>query len=125
VSQDRDGPIERCRPVLDDQAAALAPKMPELVLRRQPAHPEALVNVGAGSQINSAQTGAGVTISADRVDEYGLLHPSELDVRIPYLAGPPIAETSRHDFRFRRPALVIPRRVATPGTLRRCGALVG
>jgi DNA-binding transcriptional MerR regulator len=47
VSDDSDGPVEWCKPVPDDQAEALASAYPELSLRREPAHREAYVKLGA------------------------------------------------------------------------------
>ena len=46
VSEDSDGPVEWCRPVLADQAEALAAQYPELTLRTEPAHAEAYVHLG-------------------------------------------------------------------------------
>ncbi|MGH3404304.1 MAG: hypothetical protein ACRDRJ_17630 [Streptosporangiaceae bacterium] len=46
VSEDSDGPVERCRPVPDDQAEAAAAGFPELTLRSEAAHEEAFVHLG-------------------------------------------------------------------------------
>jgi DNA-binding transcriptional MerR regulator len=53
VSEDSDGPLEWCRPVPPDEAAALAGRCPELTLRAEPAHQEAFVKIGDG-QIGDA-----------------------------------------------------------------------
>jgi hypothetical protein len=46
VSEDSDGPVEWCRPVPDGQADDLAAEFPELTLRTEPGHEEAVVPLG-------------------------------------------------------------------------------
>lgn len=46
VSADSDGPVEFCKPVPADQAAAFAAALPALTLRTEPAHQEAYIQPG-------------------------------------------------------------------------------
>lgn len=52
VSEDSDGPIEWCWPVLDAQAETLAERFPALTLRADHAHVEAYVHYGRASQLH-------------------------------------------------------------------------
>jgi pimeloyl-ACP methyl ester carboxylesterase/DNA-binding transcriptional MerR regulator len=45
VSEDSDGPVEFCRPVSPSDAASLAERFPDLVLRTEAAHEEAFVHL--------------------------------------------------------------------------------
>lgn len=84
VSEDSDGPIEWCRPVPEDEAAALAARCPELTLRAEPAHQEAFVNVGDG-QID----GADWQVVSRSLEAWGEqqhdMRPADLGVRITFL----------------------------------------
>jgi DNA-binding transcriptional MerR regulator len=102
VSDDSDGPIEWCRPVPDDQAATLAGKVPELHLRSEPAHREAFVHLGPGGQTNLVQWEL-VSESLRAWAEARGVRPSELGVRVTYLASKPVTETSAPDCDFAVP----------------------
>ena len=45
VSEDSDGPVQWCRPVPDEVGVALAARFPDLTLRTEPAHEEAVVHL--------------------------------------------------------------------------------
>jgi DNA-binding transcriptional MerR regulator len=50
VSEDSDGPVEWCRPVPAEQAAALAAQFPDLTLRTDPAHEEVFVRLATAEE---------------------------------------------------------------------------
>ena len=102
VSEDSDGPIEWCRPVPDDQAAALAAQFPELELRTEPGHREAFVSLGTDMGVGPAQWQLISTSLQAWVGEHGE-RPSELGVRLTYLATPPITADSVPDCDFAIP----------------------
>ncbi|HEX3789349.1 MAG TPA: helix-turn-helix domain-containing protein [Pseudonocardiaceae bacterium] len=58
VSADSDGPIEWCRPVPEENAAELAARFPDLVLRVEPAHEEAFVHLDRAAGVDGAQAEA-------------------------------------------------------------------
>jgi hypothetical protein len=102
VSDDSDGPIEWCRPVPDDLAGAFAADMPGLHLRTEPAHREAFVHLGPGGQTSPAQW----KLVAESLHTWAREHaarPSELGVRVTFLASTPVAETSGPDCDFAVP----------------------
>jgi DNA-binding transcriptional MerR regulator len=102
VSGDSDGPLEWCRPVPDDQAEALAEEVPELDLHTEPAHREAFVNLGPGGQISPAQW----QMASDSLHAWArehAAHPSDLGVRITYLASESVTDTSAPDCDFAVP----------------------
>ena len=102
VSEDSDGPIEWCHPVPEDQAAELAGRFPELTLRSEPAHEEALVHLGATPQMTPAQWQlASETLHAWGREQHRL--PSDLGVRVTFLVNPPITPDSRPDSDFAVP----------------------
>ena len=86
VSEDSDGPIEWCRPVPAEEAVALAAQCPELSLRSEPAHREAIVNLGAGGRISPAQW----QLASESLHAWAQEHdarPTELGARITYFIG--------------------------------------
>jgi hypothetical protein len=81
---------------------ALAAEVPELELRPESAHREAFVHLGPGGQIGPAEW--------ERASESlhvwaagHAAHPSELGVRITYLAGAAPTESSAPDCDFAVP----------------------
>jgi len=101
VNDDSDGPVEWCRPIPTDQAAELAAGFPELSLRSEPAHEEAFVPLGA-VEVSATQW---PLISDTLFAWAGEQHrqPSDLGVRITYLAEPPRTADSRPDLDFAVP----------------------
>jgi DNA-binding transcriptional MerR regulator len=55
VSEDSDGPLEWCRPVPEDEAEQIASQYPELELRTEPAHEEAVIHLGFYDETGPAQ----------------------------------------------------------------------
>ncbi len=101
VTEDSDGPIEWCRPVRDDQAEELAAAYPQLTLRTEPAHEEAFVHLGT-AQVNAAQW----QVVAQTLHAWGAEQhrkPSDLAVRVTYLAAPPLTADRRPDCDFAIP----------------------
>ena len=102
ISDDSDGPLEWCRPVPDEQAETLAAAFAELSLRTEPAHQEAFVNLGPGGQVSTPQW----QLISESLHTWGGergVQPSELGVRITYLATPPITNDSVPDCDFAVP----------------------
>jgi len=102
VSDDSDGPLEWCRPVPADEAEALAAGMPELTLRTEPAHREALVELGASGELGPAQW----QLAAESLHAWAQEHhaqQSELGMRITYRASEPIGPGSEPDCEFAAP----------------------
>ncbi len=102
VSEDSDGPVEWCRPVPDDQAKELAAKFPELSLRTEPWHEEALVHLGPGTQISPPQW----QFVSEALHSWGVeqdRQPSELGVRVTFLTTPPLTPDSVPDCNFAVP----------------------
>jgi DNA-binding transcriptional MerR regulator len=102
VNDDSDGPLEWCRPVPDDEAEALATQFPELILRTEPAHREAFINIGLGGQKNAVQWQL-VSESLHAWGEEQGVQPIDLGLRITYLAPPPRTENSAPDCDFAVP----------------------
>jgi len=102
VSEDSDGPLEWCRPVPDDRAEELAGRYPELTLRTEPAHREAFVHLGAGLDVGPAQWQL-VSESLQAWAEGRAVRPSDLGMRITYLATDPPDETRGPDCDFAVP----------------------
>ena len=96
VSEDSDGPVEWCRPVPAEEAAALAARCPELTLRAEPAHQEAFVKIGDGQidgpdwEVVSRSLGAW---SEQRPD----IIAGDLGLRITYLPSE-VGQDSYQDF---------------------------
>jgi DNA-binding transcriptional MerR regulator len=109
VSADSDGPVEWCRPVPAAEAEELAAQFPELVLRVEPAHSEAYVDLGPGGQISPARWQLADEALRSWAGAQGInpkqlsLTPEDLGVRITYLASPPITETSAPECDFAVP----------------------
>jgi hypothetical protein len=96
VSDDSGGPLGWCRPVPEDQAQELAATCPELTLRIEPAHLEAFVELGRWGQISPSQW----QLVAEALRAWGEEHaaqPSDLGVRITYLAGGPAGQGTGPD----------------------------
>ena len=101
VSPDSDGPVEFCRPVSAEQAEQLAALYPELTLRSEPAHEEAFVHLGQ-TQLSGAQWQL-VSASLRSWSAAERRMPSDLGVRLTYLAEPPITPDSRPEIDFAVP----------------------
>lgn len=101
VNQDSDGPIEWCRPVPDDQADALAARFPELTLRSEPAHEEAFVSLGTG-ETPAAEWPVIAGSLFTWADEQNR-RPSELGVRVTFLASSPLTSGREPDRDFAVP----------------------
>jgi hypothetical protein len=102
VSDDSDGPIEWCRPVPDDRAAALAAQISDLHLRTEPEHREAFVHLGPGGQVGPAQW----KLVSESLSAWTQKHAKptrELGVRVTFLASQPVTETSAPDCDFAVP----------------------
>ena len=102
VSDDSDGPLEWCRPVPDDEAEILATQFPELTLRTEPAHREAFVNIGPGGQTSAVQWEL-VVESLHAWGEQRGFEPTDLGIRITYLAPSPRTADSVPDCDFAVP----------------------
>jgi len=102
VSDDSDGPIEWCRPVPGDQANELAAGFPELSLRTEAAHEEAFVHLGEGNQISLAQWQLVSEVLRAWGTERGR-QPSDLGVRVSFLAPSPVTPESVPDCDFAVP----------------------
>jgi DNA-binding transcriptional MerR regulator len=92
VSDDSDGPIEWCRPVPRERAAALAAEMPTLQPRTEPAHREAFVELGRGGQTSPAQW----QLVSESLRSWAVKHgvsPSGLGVRITFTASAPVGDS--------------------------------
>jgi DNA-binding transcriptional MerR regulator len=96
VNDDSDGPLEWCRPVPEERVESLAADFPGLSFRSEPAHEEAFVNLGPGGQTSASQWQL-VSESLHAWATARGAQPSELGVRITYLATPPRTESSVPD----------------------------
>jgi DNA-binding transcriptional MerR regulator len=85
VNDDSDGPLEWCRPVSTDQAEQLAIQVPELVLRDEPAHREAFIELGRWPHAEPAQWPLITQSLLDWSQEHKV-QPSDLGARMTYLA---------------------------------------
>jgi DNA-binding transcriptional MerR regulator len=102
VTEDSDGPVEWCRPVPAAQAADLAARYAELALRSEPAHEEVFVQLGPAKQISGAQWQlASESLRTWSAGQQRL--PSDLGLRVTYLARPPITPDSQPDIDFSVP----------------------
>ena len=101
VSADSDGPVEFCRPVSAEQAEQVAALYPELTLRVEPAHEEAFVHLGQ-TQLSGAQWQL-VSESLRTWSAAERRMPSDLGVRLTYLAESPITPDSRPEIDFAEP----------------------
>lgn len=96
VSEDGNGPIEWCRPVPADQAAAIAAGIPEMGLRTEPAHDEVCVDLGAAMSVGPAQWRLASESLHAWADEHRA-HPSDLGLRVTYQAGVRTTEANTAD----------------------------
>jgi DNA-binding transcriptional MerR regulator len=80
VSNDSDGPVEVCRPVPDEHVGALVASFPTLTLRTEPAHREAVVQLGF-AEPTAAQWGLVSESIRDWTDRHGE-QPSDLGTRV-------------------------------------------
>ena len=101
VSDDSDGPVEWCRPVPGDRAEELAARFPGLTLRTEEAHREAFVGLGPG-QISPARWRLATESLHAWAGQHGA-HPSELGIRVTFLASGPVTEGSEPDCDFAVP----------------------
>ena len=92
VNDDSDGPLEWCRPVPIDQAEQLAIQVPELVLRDEPAHREAFIQLGRWPHPEPAQWPLIGQSLLDWSQEHKV-QPIDLGVRMTYLADSTVPET--------------------------------
>jgi DNA-binding transcriptional MerR regulator len=102
ISEDSEGPLEWCRPVPPEQAEALAASVPELRLRQEPAHDEALVHLGPYGQTGSAQWELVTESLRAWTSEHGV-RPSELGVRLIYRFEGRVGEDNGPDCDFAVP----------------------
>ena len=105
VSADSDGPVEFCRPVPAVQAKELATRYPELTLRTEQAHEEAFIHLGAygaSPQLSGAQWQL-VSESLRSWSTAEQRMPSDLGVRLTYIAVPPRTPESRTEVDFAVP----------------------
>jgi hypothetical protein len=91
VNDDSDGPLEWCRPVPADQAEQLAIQVPELVLRTEPAHREAVIHLGRWPHAEPEQWPLITQSLLDWSQEHKA-QPSYLGVRMTYLADATVPE---------------------------------
>jgi DNA-binding transcriptional MerR regulator len=98
VTEDSDGPVEWCRPILGDRAEEIAAVLPGLTLRTEPAHGEAYVHLGTG-RVPTAEW----PVIAESLHAWASEHQvrvseqPDLGARVTYLAHPPITTYSRPD----------------------------
>lgn len=83
VNEDSDGPIEWCRPVPADRAEELAARVPRLTLRTEPAHREAVIELGLATRIEPAQWQLISESMRGWVEEHAV-QPGDLGVRVVY-----------------------------------------
>lgn len=95
VSADSDGPVEFCRPIADTDAEVIAAHYPELQLRTEPAHEEAVVNLGPDPQNDIPW--AVVFESLQAWASQQRREPSDLGLRLTYLVSPPRTAASVPD----------------------------
>ena len=102
VNDDSDGPVEWCRPIPESQASELAARFLELTLRTEPAHAEgAFVPLGTGEVGATQWQVISSTLDAWASEQHR--RPSELGIRLTYLAEPPRTAGSRPDVDFAIP----------------------
>jgi DNA-binding transcriptional MerR regulator len=101
VSADSDGPVEFCRPIPAADAPATAAEFPELELRTEPAHEEAVIHLGSDPADATSWAVVSESLHAWAV-EHGR-KPSDLGVRLTYLVEPPRRAESVPDVDFAAP----------------------
>ena len=104
LSEDSDSPLEWCRPVPEESARELAEAMPELTLRSEPAHREAVVDLGPGGETTPAQWQL-VSESLDAWAEGQHLRPTDLGVRINYIVNGQTSRSTGPDCEYAVPFL--------------------
>ena len=95
VSGDSDGPVEFCRPISHDDSETVASRYPELRLRSEAAHEEAVVHLGT-----DPQDGSPWEVVFESLYAWTSGHsrePSDLGVRLTYLVVPPRSAESAPD----------------------------
>ena len=95
VSADSDGPVEFCRPIADEGAEATASQYPELHLRIEPAHEEAVVHLGPDPQDDTPWAVVSESLYTWASEQQR--EPSDLGMRLTYLVVPPRSTTSVPD----------------------------
>lgn len=87
VSADSDGPVEFCRPIATGDAEATAAQYPELQLRTEPAHEEAVVHLGPDPHDGTPWSVIFESLQAWASQQHR--EPSDLGMRLTYLVIPP------------------------------------
>lgn len=95
VSADSDGPVEFCRPISPDAAEVTASQYPDLQLRCERAHEEAVVHVGPGAQDDAPWAVIFESLYTWASTQRRV--PSDLGVRLTYLFVPPRSADSVPD----------------------------
>jgi DNA-binding transcriptional MerR regulator len=91
VNDDSDGPLEWCRPVPTDHAEQVAIQVPELVLRTEPPHQEAFIQLGQWPHVEVAQWPLITQSLLDWSQEHKV-QPSHLGARMTYLADATVSQ---------------------------------
>lgn len=102
VNDDSDGPVEWCRPVPAEQAERLAGDVPELGLRIEPAHREAVIHLGPAVQIEPTQWQLISQSLQSWVQEHRV-RPIDLGARMTYFADATVPEGHGPDCDFALP----------------------
>jgi DNA-binding transcriptional MerR regulator len=95
VNADSDGPVEFCRPIADNDAEVVAAHYPELQLRSEPAHEEAVIHLGPDPQDDTPW--AVVFESLHAWASHQRREPSDLGIRLTYLVRPTRSNASVPD----------------------------
>jgi DNA-binding transcriptional MerR regulator len=93
VNEDSDGPVEMCRPIGSADEEELKARYPELTLRIEAEHDEAFVHLDSGGQLTPAQWDL-VSTSLQEWAAEQERQPSDLAVRVTFLAIPPFTPDS-------------------------------
>ncbi|MDE3207116.1 MAG: MerR family transcriptional regulator [Acidobacteriota bacterium] len=101
VTADSDGPVEFCRPIPSEDEEATAAHYPQLQLRREPAHQEAVVHLGLYPQDDTPWELVSESLQTWVAQQRRL--PSGLGMRLTYLFTPPRTATSVPDIDFAVP----------------------
>jgi DNA-binding transcriptional MerR regulator len=114
VSDDSDGPAEWCRPVPREGAEELASHYPEFVLRTEPAHTEAFVDMDRDVPWGPVQSQLAMEALFAWAKENGIdkakhdLQPEDLGMRITYLWSESIDATKGPEGTFAVPYALSP-----------------
>jgi DNA-binding transcriptional MerR regulator len=101
VNADSDGPVEVCKPIPNDDARDLAKRYPELSVRTEAAHEEAVVHVGKGEK-----TEAQWQLISESLFSWVAGHDRQQDalgVRVTMFVEPPVTKDSVPDIDFSVP----------------------